>query len=165
MEIIEAKPSDLAEIENLARKVWEPTYRHIVPYSMINLMEENMHRVSAYLQQMEEGHQFFMAKSDGRLLGFATCVDVGEGLRVPKLYVEPSCHHSGVGKALVNFIKDKCVGEGKKFIELNVNRNNKALYFYRRLDFYIHQSIDIPYHGYWMYDYVVRWDANEGADL
>lgn len=51
MEIIEAKVSDLLEIEQLIRKVWEPTYRHIVPQAQIGLMEEKMHRVSAYVVQ------------------------------------------------------------------------------------------------------------------
>lgn len=159
MEIIEVKVSDLPEIERLARKVWEPTYRHIVPQEQIVFMEERMHRVAAYLQQMEEGHLFCMAKMNDKVVGFLTIVVQEEGLKISKLYVDTDFHHSGIGKALLQFSKQLCIHKKMKYIELNVNRYNKALYFYRRNDFYILHSVDIPYYGFYLNDYVVRWDA------
>lgn len=159
MEIIEAKFSDLPEIEQLARKVWEPTYRHIVPQAQIDLMEEKMHRVQAYLQQINDQHTFYVAKIQDQIVGFMSVYEKNQILKIPKLYVDTDVHQNGIGKALLQFSKKLSMDKYLKFIELNVNRYNKALIFYRKQDFYISRSEDVPFEKFWMYDYVMRWDV------
>jgi GNAT superfamily N-acetyltransferase len=77
-------------------------------------------------------------------------------MRIPKLYVRFDAQGSGVGKHLLNEVDKEAKLMNIPYLELNVNRYNKALYFYRRNGFFIYRSEDIPYKGYWLNDYVLR---------
>lgn len=156
MEIIEANPEHFPLIEDLIHKVWEPTYRHLVYQQQIVKMEKLMHGRDAYEQQQAEGHHFFLALEDGELLGFVSFYILNEGVKIPKLYIDADSRKKGVGKALLQFVERFAKDQQLKFIELNVNRHNKALYFYRRYGFYIKASVDIPWHEFWLNDYVMR---------
>lgn len=159
MEILEAYPEDFPEIENLVRRIWEPTYRHLVPQEQIEYMEELMHRVKAYRLQMDDGHHFYKAMIDGKIAGMITFYENGTGLKIPKLYVDGQIQQKGIGKSLLEKAIEFCINNNMNYIELNVNRYNKALYFYRRMGFYIHSSVDIPLDKFWLNDYVMRMDV------
>jgi len=156
MEITAAGYEDLHRLETLADKVWEPTYRHLVRQAHILLMQERMHTVQAYREQMSEGHRFFKAEQDGVLLGFISFYPQEQLMKVPKLYVDNQLQRRGVGKALLDRVEQEARKQGLSWLELNVNRYNKALYFYRRNGFFIYKSVDIPYDQYWLQDYVMR---------
>lgn len=156
MEITAAGYEDLQGLEILADKVWEPTYRHLVRQAHILLMKERMHTVQAYRKQIENGHRFFKAEHAGVLLGFISFYPEGQLMKIPKLYVDHQLQRRGVGKALLDRVEQEARKLGLSWLELNVNRYNKALYFYRRNGFFIHASVDIPYDQYWLQDYVMR---------
>jgi len=62
----------------------------------------------------------------------------------------------GVGKALVESVFEEIHELGGTELHLNVNRNNKALDFYRRMGFDILREEDINIgSGYFMNDYVL----------
>jgi hypothetical protein len=42
------------------------------------------------------------------------------------------------------------------FIELNVNRKNNAIYFYKKMGFELHEKADIAYGKFWLNDYILR---------
>ncbi len=155
MEIIEANPEHFPLIEDLIHQVWEPTYRHIVSQQQIIKMEKLMHGKDAYEQQCADGHRFFMALEDEVLLGFVSFYVVNGGVKIPKLYIDVNARKQGVGKALLQLVESFAKDQQLGFIELNVNRHNKALYFYRRYGFYIKESVDIPWYEYWLNDYVM----------
>lgn len=160
MTIREANYKDILLLVAVAENVWERTYRHIIPPAQVRLMMQEMHTPEAYAQQMKNGHRFFITEQAGLTVGFISfhpqpCED-GEVMRIPKLYVRFDAQGSGAGKALLNEVEKEANLMVIPFLELNVNRYNKALYFYRRNGFFIYRSEDIPYKGYWLNDYVLR---------
>lgn len=158
MEIIEASPQHFSEIMALVQKVWLPTYTHYVDYQQIILMQSEMYNEASLLLQYDQGHIFYIAVENQKTIGFMSFFIQGSVLKIPKLYVDSSMQQKGVGKKLLQsaekFAKDKQLNN----IELNVNRYNKALYFYRRYGFYILRSVDIPLSKFWLNDYVLRLD-------
>ena len=100
-----------------------------------------------------------MITSDGIPKGFLgiepNYPDAGT-LRIHKIYVEASEHGKGLGKALLQ----KAIEIGKELdvatINLNVNRFNSAVDFYKSQGFKIVKEEDINIgRGYYMEDYVM----------
>ena len=76
-----------------------------------------------------------------------------------KLYVLPACQRQGLGRRLfhaaIAYAKSEA-GGGRCRIELNVNRQNKALDFYRREGMHIARTGDFPIGGgFYMNDYIM----------
>ena len=93
-------------------------------------------------------------------VGFASYslkINTKDIFRLHKIYILQSQQGKGVGKFLLDKIIADITPSGAKFIELNVNRNNTALHFYKKLGFKIiaEEDIDID-NGYFMNDYVMR---------
>ena len=42
------------------------------------------------------------------------------------------------------------------YVELNVNRKNPAMYFYKKMGFELLEKTDIAYGKFWLNDYVLR---------
>ena len=146
------------EIEALIQKVWLPTYTHYADYQQIVFMQNEMYNLASLLQQSVEGHTFYVALEHQRVIGFVSFYVQGDLVKVPKLYVDHSIHQKGVGKLLLKSVEKYAKDNNLNTIELNVNRYNKALYFYRRYGFYIHASVDVPLKEFWLNDYVLRLD-------
>lgn len=62
----------------------------------------------------------------------------------------------GIGVQLLSYIKKDTADRGGKSLELNVNRNNPAVEFYKKAGFNISVEMDIPYFGYSLNDYVME---------
>lgn len=150
---------DIDKLVEVAHEVWEPTYRHIVTPLQIKVMMADMHSKEGYAEQMKNGDKFLLAFEHEQILGFLSYCPHSEDsdiMRIPKLYVRTGFHGKGTGKALLDHLSTIALKNGKTQLELNVNRYNKALYFYRRYGFYIHKSEDAQYKGFPLTDYVVR---------
>lgn len=157
MEIIKAKPEHFQAMEEVIRQVWRPTFLHRIDYTQLKYMEENMYTTEAFLQQAEEeGHQFLVAVENQQVLGFISYLEKGNHYRIPKLYLSPKYHGRGIGSKLIDAVKQLTVQAGKEFIELNINRYNRSLYFYRRYGFYIHASEDVQLGDFLLNDYILR---------
>jgi ribosomal protein S18 acetylase RimI-like enzyme len=109
----------------------------------------------------QKQHQFILAFEDAEPVGFASY-----GLKSPedpgvyrlhKLYVVPGLHGKGVGKKLLQFIADDILLKGAEKLELNVNKQNRAIQFYEKMGFNIirEEKIDIG-QGFIMDDYVME---------
>lgn len=105
-------------------------------------------------------HKFIIVYDSDRPVGFASyslkanCENI---FRLHKIYILHQLQGKGIGKFMLNKIIDDVKPEGAKFLELNVNRNNKALEFYKKFGFKIisQEDIDID-NGYFMNDYVMN---------
>ena len=108
-----------------------------------------------------QGHQFILANFENNPVGFAayhTKASIPEKMiKLDKIYVDPSQQSKGVGKSMLQFIINEISKEGVKYLELNVNRENKAIGFYKKLGFTIIAEEDIPIgNGFFMNDYVMQ---------
>jgi GNAT superfamily N-acetyltransferase len=76
--------------------------------------------------------------------------------KLHKLYLLPSEQGKGTGKLLIEEVSTQSKNLGGLILELNVNRGNKAVNFYKKQGFDVQQTLDIPYHTYVLNDYIMR---------
>lgn len=158
----QASPQDCGLIQTLACEVFPATYREILSAEQLDYMMQWMYSVDNLRQQMEEGHVYYLGYLDGEVCGYLSVQPDGEDLfHLQKIYVLPRFQGCGVGRALF----EKAVAHvrqqhpGPCTLELNVNRHNPALDFYRRLGMRKVREGDFPIgNGYYMNDYIMALD-------
>ncbi len=160
MQVRRAEESDLIHIRNLAFKIWPDTYKDILSEAQIDYMLNSMYAIEVLTQQMEEGQDFYILEEHSDPIGFAafSSIDAESFLfKLHKIYILPSFQGKGAGRLLLNKVVDSVKEKGAKFLKLNVNRNNKAQFFYEKLGFKIISEEDIAIgNNYFMNDYVMQ---------
>lgn len=158
-QIIQANLSDIPVIQQIAQAAWLQVYPAIISHEQIDFMLEQMYSKSSLTEQMEkQNHQFVLLKQENATLGFVSFSPAPKQpsrMRMQKLYLLPECKGKGFGKQLVNFVCERALKEGLSCVELNVNRLNPAVKFYKHLGFEIESEVDLPIGPYWMNDYVM----------
>lgn len=155
-----AKEEDLATIKKLAEQTWPTAYGDIISQEQIVFMLDKMYNQGELLGQLREGHTFLIAselKEDVGFAGFSVVDSENHVYKLHKLYVLPKMHGKGVGKILMNEVVDQIKVQGAKFLQLNVNRDNKAKDFYEKAGFKIKETVDLDIgNGFFMNDYVME---------
>ncbi|WAC42006.1 GNAT family N-acetyltransferase [Pedobacter sp. SL55] len=155
-----AKEEDLPIIRSLAEQTWPTAYSDIISAAQISFMLEKMYNRGELLSQLQQGHTFLMAselKEDVGFAGFSLIDTENKIFKLHKLYVLPKMHGKGVGKLLMNEVVNSVKAQGGKFLQLNVNRANKALDFYQKASFKIKETVDLDIgNGFFMNDYVME---------
>jgi len=162
--IEQAQVKDFPVIQLLAEKIWEDTYTGILSNEQIDFMLENMYSQQALKKQVDEGIQFLVVRSDDEIVAFAGYSANDELIKIHKLYISTQQQGKGIGRKIINHISELAITQHIYLLELNVNRNNPALYFYQKLGFVIHQSIDIPYFQFEMNDYIMRYSLTQSPE-
>jgi len=154
-----ANPSDIATIGQVAEESWWPAYRSFISTEQISYMLKEMYSPEALAQQFSEGITFLLVERNGLALGFAAFSETNtleQVFKLHKLYLLPSEQGKGTGKLLIEEVGSQAKKLGGLILELNVNRGNKAVEFYKKQGFDIHQSLDIAYHTFVLNDYIMR---------
>ena len=76
--------------------------------------------------------------------------------KLNKIYLDPDFQGAGFGKKLLLEVEDQIRDLDGKTLDLNVNKYNKARFFYEKLGFEVILEEDIPIGSYWMNDFVMR---------
>ncbi|MBD3724469.1 MAG: GNAT family N-acetyltransferase [Flavobacteriaceae bacterium] len=160
MQLVKANSNHLNIIEQLARKIWPVAYAEILSAKQLEYMLSIFYSEEALLSQLEKGHVFYLVQNNsGDYLGFVSYELNCEPhkTKIHKIYVSPETQGLGLGKLLFEKVKEEALKNNQKAIFLNVNKYNKAQYFYTKLDFKIvkEEVIDIG-RGYVMDDYVME---------
>ena len=171
MIIRKATYEDVPTIRAMADVVFRRTYRDILSPEQMEYMMEWMYAPESLRRQMDEGHRFFIAEAEGIAQGYASFrFDGTDGAGVPvfhleKLYVMPASQGRGVGRMLLGAVVSdvrEAVGGGRARIELNVNRDNPAVGFYRKLGLRVLRQGDFPIgKGFYMNDFIMGLDLAE----
>jgi len=146
--------ADLQAIHDMAEVVFRETYRDILSPGQMEYMMEWMYSLPNLERQLREGHVYFIARGQG----YVSVQKEAEGLyHLQKIYVMPSAQKTGLGKRLMEtalaYVK---ADAGHARVELNVNRENPALGFYRHFGFRVLRQGDFPIgNGYYMNDYIM----------
>jgi GNAT superfamily N-acetyltransferase len=160
--------SDRALIRSISERTWPSTYGHIISQEQIDFMLDWMYSDDSLATQMNTGCKFYIASiknenSDWDAVGFCSVSPDDEKVEGPKahklnkLYVLPSAHGTGAGKALLNKAIEVAKSEGSGSLFLQVNKHNNAYTFYlihgfeKEAEF----KFDIG-NGFFMDDYVMR---------
>lgn len=156
----EASEEDIELIRDLCLRVWPATYSSIISAEQIDYMLEWMYSPAALKQQFQKGALFWLLYEGEKPVGYASFEKVGNNhYKLHKLYVLPERQGKGGGRYLLSSIIQHIKGLGGHTIELQVNRANKAVDFYKQLGFYIREEIDFPIgNGYYMNDFIMQID-------
>lgn len=154
-------------ISELAERIWWPTYGTILSAAQIRFMLDKMYHPDSISEQMTEGLQFYIAQLPDRAVGFLglTIQNSDPVLRIEKIYVDPEQQKKGVGKKLIHHAISIAKESHCSLIELNVNRQNPALGFYKKFGFEIAREVDIPFYNFFLNDYILQLDVSGNKPL
>ena len=155
-----ADVTDCTLIHKLAWEVFPQTYHHIISAEQIEFMMNWMYSPENIRKQMEEeGHVYFIAYEECEAAGYVSIQQQGENLfHLQKIYVLPYFQKAHCGSFLfhetVKYIRS--IHPTPCLLELNVNRNNKALDFYRYMGMKKLREGDFDIgNGFYMNDYIM----------
>ncbi|MBL0270457.1 MAG: GNAT family N-acetyltransferase [Chitinophagaceae bacterium] len=153
-----AYEKDIPLIRNMSMEVWPQTYSTILTPDQISYMLEMMYSEQSLSKQMKEQHEFIIVNDGTDPVGFASFSLQSPGIyKLHKIYMLPSMQGKGAGKFVINEILKAIHRKGGQALQLNVNRNNKAVDFYKKIGFDIIREEDINIgNGYFMNDYVME---------
>lgn len=159
MKIIEAKEKHIPIIQGLSDVVWPITFADILSADQIKFMMEMMYSTEALREQMTDGHRYALVQEGDIYLGYLSIQHFEQefSTKIHKIYILPDQQGKGVGRQLIEYAKEQAKKNGSLYLTLNVNRYNKALYFYQHLGFAIagKEDIDIG-NGFLMEDYKLK---------
>ncbi len=158
-----ADVADCNLIQSLAKQVFPITYKDILkPDQMDYMMDWMYNPVNIRKQMEEEGHVYFIAYEECEPAGYLSIQPEGKDLfHLQKIYVLPYFQGAHAGsflfRAALKYIKE--IHPEPCRMELNVNRNNKALQFYQHMGMHIDHQGDFPIgNGFYMNDYIMAID-------
>lgn|SRR5574344_954749 len=159
-----ASVDDCELINEMAWKVFPATYEKILTKEQNDFMMDWMYSIPNLRKQMNEGHLYFILYLENGSVpaGYVSIQKQGEDLfHLQKIYVLPEFQGRNLGKALF----EHAVAEIKRdhpepcTVELNVNRNNKAVAFYEKMGMHKARQGDFPIgKGFYMNDYIMAMD-------
>ena len=169
IEIKRAGNSDLQTIHDMAELVFRKTYRSILSAEQMEYMMDWMYSLANLERQVSQGHTYYIAwvgqEPQGYLSVRKDCVepDGTEVWHLEKIYVMPSAQGTGLGRRFLETARKHVIDNksaAKARIELNVNRNNPAVGFYKRQGLKILRQGDFPIgNGFFMNDYIMGLDV------
>ena len=151
----------LSIVRDLAYTVWPSTYREILSSEQLDYMLHNFYSVANLEKQMDNGQVFELLLEDTNVIGFVAyelnCNET-EWLKLHKIYLLPEIQGKGFGIFMIDEVNKRAKDNQQKGLFLNVNKYNKAKFFYEKLGFVISKEevIDIG-NGYVMDDYVMEY--------
>ncbi len=149
--------TQLAIVKDLAYAIWPSTYGEILSSEQLNYMLDNFYSVENLENQMNNGQIFELLLEDTNVVGFVAyefnCKETGS-LKIHKIYLLPETQGKGFGKFMIDEVIEIAKSNNQKGVFLNVNKYNKAQFFYNKLGFTItnEEVIDIG-NNYIMDDY------------
>ena len=159
LSITKAVATDIPLIRQLTFSIWPQTYSSVISKEQIDYMLEMMYNPATLQKQMEEdGYTFIIVYDDTEPVAFASYNETEPQLwKLNKIYILPSQQGKGTGKFIINYIVDEIKAKHAKYLQLQVNRQNKAKDFYEKLGFKIIKTADFDIgNGYFMNDYVME---------
>ena len=154
-----ATHEDILTIREIAQKTWFVTYEPILGLEQPKFMFDHIYSPKALAEQMNDGQVFIMQYLDNQAVAFASySVKEAENkvYKLNKIYLDPAFQGGGFGKKLLIEVENQVKSLGGMCLDLNVNKYNKARFFYEKLGFEIISEEDIPIGIYWMNDFVMR---------
>jgi GNAT superfamily N-acetyltransferase len=150
---------DLWQVRELALQIFSITYQEIVEREQIDYMMDLFYTSENLRKQFESGQVFLIIYSEGKASGYASYTPLYENgeFKLNKIYVDTRLQGKGLGRILLNDVISRVRNAGGKSLQLNVNRFNKAVGFYKSMGFVLKKEelLDIG-RGYFMDDYVME---------
>jgi diamine N-acetyltransferase len=164
LSIHSADINDINEIGFLAQQIWPVAYKDILSRDQLVYMMNLFYSPDSLTRQMtDQKHIFLLLEEDEQPVGFASYSPLASTniYKLHKLYVLADRQGQGLGKIILDYIVEEIRSKAAVSLLLNVNRNNKARFFYEKLGFSViaEEDIDIG-NNYFMNDYVMEKKIN-----
>ncbi len=158
IQIRSCKREELSIISDLAYRIWPLAYKEMISQQQMDFMLNWMYSLETLEKQFEEGQQFFIAEENVEPVGFIAIEALSKQIwKIQKLYVLVEKHGRGIGKFLLQKAMDLAKKQQVLSLELQVNRENKAVEFYKKMGFTIREAADFDIgNGFYMNDYVME---------
>lgn len=158
--IRQAKATDFGLIREIAYQTWPVTYGTILSKEQLLFMLNKFYSLE-YLHLNTQQNQLFFIISENEIplgfLGVEHHFDKKPITKIHKIYVLPNEQGNGIGKSAIDFVVKSALENHSNKVILNVNRFNKAVSFYQKMDFKIVQQIDIEIgNDYLMEDFIME---------
>lgn len=158
------RPAGIQEIpviQEIARHSWQVAYKDILAPGQLNYMLDKLYSFETLEYQHDKlNFKSLLALDENVPVAFATYSpkeNFDKIYRLHKIYILPGQQGKGTGRYLLEHIISDIKTRNATFLELNVNRQNKARIFYEKFGFSIVGEEDIPIgNGYFMNDYVMQ---------
>jgi diamine N-acetyltransferase len=146
-------------IQQLAQVIWPVAYGEILSEAQIVYMLDKMYNPVTLQQQIKEGQQFVVAYDEEEVpvayAAYAPLTKEALTYKLHKIYILPSQQGRGTGRALIHYIVEDIAPAIA--LRLNVNRYNKARFFYEKTGFVIIAEEDLDFgNGFFMNDFVME---------
>ena len=170
-----ATTDDIELIRSIAKVAFPATYSTIISAEQIDYMMEWMYSAKKLQQEISGNITYLLAEVDGRTVGYlsfgpdegaedcaaaalsAAAPGQGRLFHLHKIYLLPEAQGGGNGKRLFMAGEREMRLAGATAFELNVNRGNPALGFYRHLGMQLSRSGDFDIGGgFFMNDHIMR---------
>ena len=160
MKLEKINKNQLPIIKDLAYAIWPSTYGEILSEAQLHYMLANFYSIENLENQMNNDQIFELLLEDNKVVGFVAyefnCNGTGL-LKIHKIYLLPETQGKGFGKFMIDEVVKIAKNNHQKGVFLNVNKYNKAQFFYNKLGFTItkEEVINIG-NDYIMDDYVME---------
>ncbi|WP_300597913.1 GNAT family N-acetyltransferase [Niabella sp.] len=153
-----ATKAELIIIHQLALEIWPRAFEQILSNVQMEYMLQMMYAPAVLEKEMERGVEFYILRHDGTDMGYTAIEQKEPGSwKLHKIYLSQKLHGKGIGKFQLKSMEDIVKGYGAKELWLNVNRQNKAVDFYKSQGYEVINTEDIDIgNGYFMNDYQMR---------
>lgn len=158
MEFIRLEAGDdqrIAEMSAMATEIVREHFDPIIGSAQNDYMIAKFQTVQAISSQLDHGYRYYFVKNEGKIIGFLAFYPRNDVMYLSKFYLYKSERGRGYSRGMLDFVRRAAKDEHLRAIELNVNRNNSAIYAYEKLGFTVirEEKNDIG-QGYFMDDYV-----------
>jgi N-acetylglutamate synthase-like GNAT family acetyltransferase len=153
-----ANVNDIATIRDIANITWPVAYGSYISKAQLDYMLDMMYSDKSLLEQINKGHQFYIAEQNNSPIGFASVSKEEENsCKLNKLYVLPTAQKTGAGKALLQKSIDFAKSHAASCLYLQVNKQNNAQHFYSKHGFTVREASILQIGGgYIMDDYIME---------
>lgn len=134
-----AANEDIPVIRMLSERIWRSHYPGIISPAQIEYMLQQMYAPAALRSEMEQpGYRYVLVNDNVAPIGYFAFrhEPAGNAVLLSKIYLLPDWHGKGIGRQMLQYVKDEAGKRGAATVYLFVNRNNtRAIRAYERFGF------------------------------
>ncbi len=149
----------IEDVRRLAMDIWPKAYRNIIGPDKVDQMLADLYSYEALEAEMNEGHQFWIARHNDFDVAYASAYQDGDRLWLRKLYCRQEFRGLSIGmmlmdEAIKTFPKARSLG-------LNVNKDNEpAISYYKKHGFVVEAEVPVVMGAFHFQDLVMSKSIN-----
>ncbi|MGO9612408.1 MAG: GNAT family N-acetyltransferase [Dissulfurispiraceae bacterium] len=155
----QASVQDIPEIQTLASRIWDEAYSELLSKEQIDYMLQMMYSEKVIREELLNGMVWDLIVANGKSCGYLSyALAEDNSVKLSKIYIEKNFRGTSIAVDSLERVKKYAVRNGKNYVFLTVNKNNKkAIRAYEKNGFAIMSSVvtDIG-QGFLMDDYIMR---------